>query len=290
MFDPARFPEGLKERLEPGLEALVGMTFPNERRLARFFAREAFSGHGEIVDLGSWWGASAAAAADGLDARGAGVPSSVKVHAYDNFLWAAWMDEVYPSLAGRHKPGESFLEDFQKAISPWSKRIEVHAEDLAATRWTGGPVEYLFVDAMKSWELARAIAGEFFTRMIPGRGFIVHQDFKHYGTPWIHLLMYRLRRQCRFVYNVPEACSVVFQVTEPLDAAACEHATAFSTFTLGEIGRAFEYSASLCAEQERSEVLAAKVMLFIYWAKDEIWRRNLSPEAIGSSVGPYLKI
>lgn len=46
---------------------------------------------------------------------------------------------------------------------------------------------------MKSWELANSVLRNFFPALRPGLSLVHHQDFVHFFTPWIHLIMYRLR-------------------------------------------------------------------------------------------------
>ena len=49
-----------------------------------------------------------------------------------------------------------------------------------------GPIKILLVDAMKSSELAKAITMNFFPSLLEGV-LLIHQDYKHYFTPWIHV-------------------------------------------------------------------------------------------------------
>jgi hypothetical protein len=68
-----------------------------------------------------------------------------------------------------------------------------------------GPIEFLFIDAMKSPEVATAIASEFFPHLVRAKGYIAHQDFSHCSTPWVHFLTFRLRDYFSFVADLPQS-------------------------------------------------------------------------------------
>src|SRR5205814_9280033 len=140
---------------------------------------------GAIVDLGCFLGGTTIALADGLALNRRA--HRQQIHAYDLFTWnegyEAWAKET--ELAGRFAPGESFLPEFLKRTEQWRDSISVHKEDLREARWAGGPIELLYIDAMKSPKVAGAIALNFFPHLIPGKSYIAHQDFPHYVTWWI---------------------------------------------------------------------------------------------------------
>jgi hypothetical protein len=62
------------------------------------------------------------------------------------------MDE---SLHGRMRetlrPRESFLEEYKFRTRRYSKLITIYPSDLQQIGWSGKPIEFLLVDAMKSW-------------------------------------------------------------------------------------------------------------------------------------------
>ena len=166
-------------------------------------------------------------------------------------------------LAGRYKRGECFLDEFSRQTSPWKDRIEVYAGDLLQIGWAGAPIEFLFVDAMKSWDLANFIVRESFSALIPGVAYVVHQDFAYHHTSWIHLIMYRLREYVDSVEHVPNSSSHVFRCCRRIPAALLNDPLSFSSFRPDEIDRAFGYSLELVPPEVRGGVAAAKVMWFI---------------------------
>lgn len=192
--------------------SLVGMTTLEERLYLRQLAEIWFTGRGAVVDLGSWLGSTVAALAQGLELNRRSEAQTACVHAYDLFRWASYMDGhvAESELAGRYLPGDSFVDEFQRRVKPWQGRVQVHAGDLATAVWQQGPIELLIVDAMKSWELAEAIAREFYPALTPGASRLLHQDFAHYATPWIPLAMYRLQHCFQPVAHVPNSGTVDF--------------------------------------------------------------------------------
>ncbi|MGH9372664.1 MAG: class I SAM-dependent methyltransferase [Vicinamibacterales bacterium] len=257
---------------------LIGMLTLNEQAYLRWYAKRRYTGRGEIVDLGCWLGSSTMPLALGLrDNRAVPVHRQV-IHAYDIFRWEDWMDESVKgtSLEGRYRAGDSFLDEFQRRTAPWSTMVRPYAADLRAIGWTGGDIEFLFIDAMKSWDLTNSILKTFFPALIPGFSVIVHQDFAHYYTPWIHLVMYRLRRFFSPICHIAESGSVVFRYQERIPDSILNAAYSFASFTDHEIEAAFEHSVTLVAGRKRSNVMAAKVMIAVHQGNKQLATRWLN--------------
>src|SRR5215813_12985705 len=187
------------QTLEHGV---VGMIKGEERAWLRNYAASRYTGSGAIVDLGCFVGSSTIALADGL--RDNRKHADAKVHAYDRFLWDEFLQEWW-AKKGFPPPrvsGDSLLPEFLRRTAPWKEQIVVHQEDLNGARWDKTAIEFLFIDAMKSSQLAEAIARAFFPYLIPGVSHIAHQDFIHYFTSWIHLLQFKLRNYFEIVAEV----------------------------------------------------------------------------------------
>ena len=220
------------------------MTTREEQQLYRSLAGK-LTGAGCVVDLGTWMGSTTEALARGL------TQPDVLIHAYDRYIWEAWMEKSYP---GHYKPGDSFLEEYKARISPWRDRIVVHAGDLTKEKWWG-PIELLLVDAMKSLDLANAIKQQFFGSLVPG-AYLVHQDFFHYFTAWIHPIQYRLRE-----YFAPEGdtnSSYVFRcIKTPPDYALSP--IDFDSFADDELHAAFTWSRRLASKSwQRMQIELAR--------------------------------
>jgi hypothetical protein len=246
------------------LGRLPGMTSLTERAYFSWHARELFTGAGTIVDLGSWFGSTTAALASGLVKNRRPRARQATIHAYERFAWEPWMDD-YADRArrGPYRQGESFRPEFDLVTARWRDRIEVHPGDLFAQRRPEQPIEVLLVDAMKSWALAEYIAGEFFAGLAPGRSAIIHQDFSHCYTPWIHLISYRLRDTFVSAHDVPESETHVLRTVGELPAPG-ELSLSREAFDDDEIRRAFAYSRSITPAAKHSGIHAAQVMLAVY--------------------------
>lgn len=265
----------LYHRLQKGLKPWYwGLTSAQEQEYFEKYAREIYSGLGEIVDLGCWLGSTTISLAKGLSQRRNLVKVNKKVHAFDQFIWSKGMAPYYHGLK-LYKEGESFLPEFIERTKNWSSLIEIHEGDLRTIKWDGSSIEFLLIDAMKSWELANSILQEFFPYLIPGHSYIVHQDFKHYYTSWIHLLNYRFREHFAMVYSIPHSASIVLRYIKPLKGELLNISYSFESFSFQEIDAAFNYSMSLVPKKEQSNIAAAKVMLYIQMNNIEKAKKEL---------------
>jgi len=234
---------------------------------ARYAGRE-----GKIVDLGCWLGATSIALARGLLTEGSKDYGNERVIGFDVFQWEDWMPATRAYCL--YSAGESFLPEARRMISEYGGgRVDLVKADLRDYNWDGGPIKILLVDAMKSEDLAVKIAGSFFPHLTPG-ALLIHQDFKHYFTGWIHLIQYRLRDYFRFYRSVPPG-TVAFEVVEPLPREAIDHATKFVGLLNDEVDSAFRYSRQLVKPEEQANIAAAHVMLFVHLNRKDAAARTI---------------
>lgn len=258
---------------------LLGMTSAPEQDFLQDYAQNEYSGKGEIIDLGCWLGSATISVAQGLEKNLKVTVKDKRIHAYDLFIWEPShnMDASVKgtSLEGKYKEGDSFLDEFVHRISPWSHLIELYPGDVVKIGWNQRPIEYLFVDAMKSWELTKSIFLNFYPHLIPMTSLVHYNDFAHFYTAWIHLLIYKLKPYFKHHCNLYQAA--VFQYVNPLpiDTLLLEQDTPFSIFCYEDIDEAFEYSLEIVTEQLRPNIAAAKVMAFIHWGDLEQAKREL---------------
>jgi hypothetical protein len=244
-------------------DAVVGMITDKERAWLRNYAATRYTAAGAIVDLGCFVGSSTIALADGL--RDNRKHPDAKVHAYDRFLWNEFL-RTWWSKRGFPTPqlsGDSLLPEFLRRTSPWKDQIIVHKEDLNIARWDKTPIEFLFVDAMKSPELAEAITRAFFPYLISGFSFVAHQDFAHFWTSWIHLLQFKLRNCFEVVAEVPKSSTVVFRCLKTPTADDL-NLLSLSDSTFSEIEAAFDYSLGVVSADQKPSIMAAKAMAYIH--------------------------
>lgn len=242
------------------------MTSLYEQKYFEEYASLIYSGAGEIVDLGCWLGSTTIPLAKGVAKNRNCKNKTVRIHAFDYFVWEEWMEECVKGtrLQGRFEPGEIFVEEFQQRIKPWSDYIRIHQDDLRHTTWTGGAIELLLIDAMKAFDISKAILKGFFTHLVAG-SFLIQQDFAHYYTSWIHLIQYRLQDYFKLEFVVPNSCSVVFQCVKEIPLELLEIPENLTDFSRKQIDQAFEYSLSLSSnKQTQANIAAAKVMLFLH--------------------------
>jgi hypothetical protein len=247
-----------------------GMTSRQEQDWLRTYAARSYCGTGAIVDLGCFLGATTIALAEGLALNRKA--NQKQIHAYDLFIWSEGYEEWAKGteVEGVFAVGSSFLPEFLRRTEKWQDYIVVQEEDLKHARWENGPIEFLFIDAMKSPDLATAIASNFFPHLVPANSYVAHQDFPHCFAPWIHLLTFQLRDYFSFVADLPQ--STLFRLEreiEPQSVAGDLSSTAVSS---AEIEAAFDYSMSLVAHDKKANVIAAKAM--VYAARGELARAH----------------
>lgn len=240
----------------------VGMISPAEKAFYTESAARYLGMEGAIVDLGCWLGSTSIALAQGLrDQASKNEGKTEKVFGFDRFEWEAWMPGDIPYC--HYEPGDSFLPEARRLVREHGGgAIELIKADLERYAWRGDPIKILLVDAMKSENVARQIARSFFPKLISG-GLLIHQDFKHYYTSWIHLLQYRLRDYFQFHQSVPGG-TVAFEVGAPPPLAAVARATEFALISDDEVDAAFRYSLDLLGPEEGANIAAAHVMHYVH--------------------------
>src|SRR6266516_238746 len=144
------------ESLSARIPRVPTMLSGKERRLLYSLARDYAAEDAAIVDAGCFLGGSTAA------------------------LLAGVRDRPIP---WRGPPVASYdLFRFDANVMEFSVPHVVREGDVAEIGWSGGPIDVLFLDALKSWEINDAVLRDFFPSLVPGRSVIVHQD---YGWGWL---------------------------------------------------------------------------------------------------------
>ncbi len=254
-----------------------GMTCGNEQSFCRDYAKELFTGAGEIVDMGCWMGATTVSFSKGLrdNRRLAADQRRKRIHSYDLFTWHSSMDPNVRGtpLEGAFREGDSFLPEFEKRTSKWREFFSVNAGDVNAVEWTGGPIELLFVDAMKWPNTAAAIVKKFYPHLIPGMSLVAHQDFGHFFTGWIHLIQYRLRDYFEFYKEVKKSSTVVFKLKAAIPPALLERDCFLENAGPQEITDAFAYSANLVSPSMQERIAAGLAMAHLHRGEQELARK-----------------
>ena len=222
---------------------------------------------GAIVDLGCWLGSTSIALAQGILSHGSETDHvDEKVFGLDMFVWESWMPAHLPYCV--YEPGDSFLPEARRVVREHGAgRVELIQADLGLYQWSGGPIKILLVDAMKNEDLAVQIPRNFFPSLVPG-SLLIHQDFKHFYTSWIHVLQYQLRQYFRFYRSVPGG-TVAFEVVASVPKEAVDHATEYATIPDDETDAAFRHSLELVGSEEGANIAAAHVMHYLHLKRKE---------------------
>ena len=249
----------------------LGMTSRQEQQWLRTYAARNYRGNGAIVDLGCFLGATTIALAEGLTLNRT-TAKQKQIHVYDLFIWNKGYEKwgKGTEVEGVISPGRTFLPEFLKRTQKWRDYIIVDEENLRQAHWEHGPIEFLFIDAMKSPEVASAIASEFFPDLVPAKGYVAHQDFPHCSTPWVHLLTFRLRGYFSFVADLPQ--SSLFRLEREIEPSILASDLSPTALSPAEIEAAFDYSMSLVGDDKKANVIAAKAMAYV--AREEFTRAH----------------
>jgi hypothetical protein len=246
--------------LKNGAPRVPSMITEGESAFYAECARRSCGAEGAIVDLGCWMGSTSIALADGLSAAPPDARRAEKVLAFDCFRWEDWM-AVHPTY-GIYQKGDSFLPEARRIVRDHGAGlVELTQADLTRYEWPGGPIKLLLVDAMKGPQLTVQISRTFYPCLRPG-AVLIHQDFKHFNTPWLHVLQYRLRDYFRQTRSVPGSGTVAFEVLVPVPLSDVVRATDFESVTDAETEDSFGYSLGLLEEAEKVNVAAAHVILY----------------------------
>ncbi|MCW5733942.1 MAG: hypothetical protein KIS73_07450 [Enhydrobacter sp.] len=242
-------------------------TSPEEQAYLVKYAERDYLGRGEIVDLGCLLGATTISLAKGLRHNSVVSAKTGRIHAYDLFRWEDSFSELPGGFSSHYRPGEDFLPDFQSRIVEFADLIKIYPGDLTKVGWCGDAIEFLLVDANKSWDLCEFIGKNFHPHLLTRRSFVFDQDFKHYYTPWVHILNFRIRAFLEAYDELAGTCSFVFKSTAALDPAMVPSAQEMRTISDDELDEVYRFSLSLIPNGsgwERANIMASKVMFYIH--------------------------
>lgn len=216
------------------LRDVPAMVSREEQRYLHWLGRTQWRDEGHVVEIGPWLGGSTLCLAEGMHASHP-TPRH-RLHAFDSFIWREFMARFAPLPL---KAGDSFERYFRENVARHTELVVPHvlalpderiAGDPAAERsrgahepdvepfeWSAGPIEILFVDGAKSWRGMRWLLRCVATSLIPGRTLLVAQDFKHWGSSWVPLMLARLRDELELVHVVERGSTATFRLRGALD-------------------------------------------------------------------------
>jgi hypothetical protein len=187
-----------------------------ERRLLFWLGAEHARGDGAVVDAGCFVGGSTVALAEGLRVnRRAG---DAYVDAFDRFTVDEFMATSYLAEYGL-RPGDSFRPVFEANTAGVRDLVALHEGDLAGADWQERPIDVLFVDIAKTWEVNDVVIRRFFRWLEPNRSIVVQQDMAHALCPWLAITMELLADHFELLGYV-EHNSVVYRCRAPIPPGA----------------------------------------------------------------------
>ncbi len=162
-----------------------GLLGAAEGAMLYFIARDWCSGKRQIVEVGSFLGASASLLGRGLR-ENSNRQSDVFVHCFD--LWEAKFGGLGDFIRRKIEPtfteGSDFTHLFLKQVEEVADLIKPHKCDFEEASWTGGEIDLLFIDIAKTPSLNRVTLERFLPSVVVD-GFMVQQDFHNPDNPWI---------------------------------------------------------------------------------------------------------
>jgi predicted O-methyltransferase YrrM len=205
--------------LPPAVDTVPTMLSVEERRLLYVLARDYVRGRGAIVDAGCFLGGSTIALAHGVATNRRAGRGSLRIQTYDLFELDPSYKESYPGLVAGIEAGESMRPRFEELLGSLLDHVEVHEGDICAERWTGRPIDLLFIDICKSWAINDHVVREFFPALVPGRGVVIQQDLIHEWLPYLTITMGLFEDSFELIGTVPW-CSAVYLLRRAIPASA----------------------------------------------------------------------
>ena len=206
--------------LPPDAVGIPTMLSKDERRLLYSLARDYASGEGAIVDAGCFLGGSTAALLAGVRDRQQNW-SGPPVASYDLFRVEAFTVPKFFAKDRNVRVGDSFRPRYDASVARFDVPHVVHEGDITEFGWSGGDIDVLFLDVLKSWAINDAVLRDFFPSLVPGRSVIVHQDYGWGDNPWIPITV-ELMRDSLVLVDWMEWGSHVFFVEKELPADVLE--------------------------------------------------------------------
>jgi len=264
------------------------MLTDNELCFLEQYGRYSYTGAGKIVDLGCWLGGSTLALARGVadSAHQKRRTRRRPIDAFDRFVWEDWMTPIGRMLdvPKQYAPGDDYFEDVEVLLRSHEGMVRLRRGDLVDEPDFRDVIEFLFIDAMKSWPLANAIQRVFFPRLIPERSLIVQQDFGYHHpiVATAHVLMWRLRDAFEAVHHVPNSCSVVFFHRRPLIRRKLPRLDP-DLLTVEEVHQIWEHSLQCIGRNMWGPVLLCKLLFMI----ERGWEEEAHAEAAKLAAQGY---
>jgi len=243
----------------PAVHDVPTMLSIDERRLLYVLARDYVRGDGAIIDAGCFLGGSTIALAAGV-AENKRPRRTRPIETYDLFELDLAYKLAYPTLVEGIDVGESMRPRFEELLGPLLGHVNVHEGDICREPWTGDPIEVLFIDICKTWEINDHVTREFFPALIPGRSVVIQQDLIHEWLPFLTITMGLLADSFELL-DVAAPCSAVYLLTRSIPAEAIP--TRLNDLPPERKVELFDRGCALFTGDDRAVIECARVVLLV---------------------------
>jgi hypothetical protein len=191
----------------PPLPTVDGLISPAEQRYLYWLTSSAYAGEGAVVELGSWFGRSAMALGAGLRDSGRTTP----LYCFDRFRWNPQFANSVTVEEVRQLPdGGDFMPFFVANVSQVYPYVRPTKTTIDELRWSGAPIEILFVDAPKTFKDLTTSLFVFGPALTVGRSLVVLQDFFFTPAYPISLTVAAMADSVRLVHTVAGSSTAAF--------------------------------------------------------------------------------
>lgn len=192
------------------------MMSAEECALLYSLARNRYSGEGCIVDAGIFLGGSTVALGQGVLDAGTQTPEKPIV-SFDQALVTQGMlnfferRKVHPELA----MGDDLRPIIRENTADVASLVDYRFGDILAEEWDSSqPVEICFLDILKTPAINRFAIKNFFPALMPGKSYVVHQDYFYHRHPYIKIFQEFFSDYFEFIGIVKT--SAVFRLVKPI--------------------------------------------------------------------------
>ena len=144
-----------------------------------------YQGHGEAIELGPWLGKSTRHIIRGLDKN----PKFIgrQLHVFDDFVWRSnWMnrhiadDEQLPNHSDFRHLFEKYVGNIRQRLNVTQGKIVDYEgnENLPQIDWSGAPIEIMYIDCGRTFEVNEAWYRIFSPGLVPDMSLLIMQDWR----------------------------------------------------------------------------------------------------------------
>lgn len=166
------------------------MLMDTELKMLYLLGKEYFKNEGHIIDAGCFLGGSTVAIGEGVKQNAAfrSNPKNKIIHSYDFFKVEPWTIGIY---FDENTPLETSFEPiYRENINEIRSLVDINVGNVMKQSKFEAPIEILFIDIAKWWNVNDFMVKNFFTNLIPNHSIVIQQDYLFNAyTAWLHVTM-----------------------------------------------------------------------------------------------------